>query len=919
MVVATIKCVVVGDGAVGKTCLLISYTTNKFPSEYVPTVFDNYAVTVMIGDEPYTLGLFDTAGQEDYDRLRPLSYPQTDVFLVCFSVTSPASFENVREKWFPEVHHHCPGVPCLIVGTQTDLRDDTQVREKLAKQKMQPVRKEDGERMAKDLGAVKYVECSALTQFKLKDVFDEAIVAALEPPKPGKSSGRRKGKMADDTSKRFEKSTFALAGIPTGQAARNAFAQQGMAQINHHLRGNAFAAQALNERATSPPSDIHPAMRGRSNSETSLLPRLQAESRRVATPTLRDAIELRKAQNRSAALDHALRYPEFDASAAHTIGAGSSQTPAKKGVMELLTPITNWKLFTRKTSKKGRIPRAGLTESASMPAVVADTTADNTSIPPTPPAKNTPPVPSRIESSLGTTSRTINVAFPLNPMTVKLDGATSRRDEDSNGFLPFFGGTRSRDHSPERSHTAPDLSLFATSMDNFEMLSPDVFTNSSAAPSPLRVYGESVGTSKSSKDSISPTTMLSTAPILRHKTGSIQNTMSPRHCSVIVEESDHVESASKSGRYTPDDASIDNDSEIDFTPTKGHARSYEAIQRSEEASADNSSPYSVHATSESAHPPDTRPEPLTFNPRTSSTRYALLPIGIASPVSKSEGDVDSISDPTADAAGTILRSKVSELTKNLRQRLEKVTEDCQQKIDDFTDHLAKTCDTKITETAQECEHKAQELQNKINKLVGDVQTLKTTLDEHVVNAQVMDEIGRMMESGFLKIHADFNNFRSGLMTLKLELEELRQCHHAIAQMYSRIMIMSDPLDVDSEGQAQEQAAVKTRGRQGHNSPSKNTGNQRFKTVPNPSTTTPRWLLDRMPQISREKEHGSKSVGPLVDASLDLQSTDLPPAPRWMEVNGKVIPITPTALWDMLMSLQDRLDRVELGQQAATKE
>ncbi|USP77829.1 hypothetical protein yc1106_05103 [Curvularia clavata] len=192
MVVATIKCVVVGDGAVGKTCLLISYTTNKFPSEYVPTVFDNYAVTVMIGDEPYTLGLFDTAGQEDYDRLRPLSYPQTDVFLVCFSVTSPASFENVREKWFPEVHHHCPGVPCLIVGTQVDLREDNAVKDKLSKQRMAPVKKEDGERMARELGAVKYVECSALTQYKLKDVFDEAIVAALEPPASKKEGGERK-------------------------------------------------------------------------------------------------------------------------------------------------------------------------------------------------------------------------------------------------------------------------------------------------------------------------------------------------------------------------------------------------------------------------------------------------------------------------------------------------------------------------------------------------------------------------------------------------------------------------------------------------------------------------------------------------------------------------------------------------------
>ena len=151
----TLKCVVIGDGAVGKTCLLISYTTNQFPADYVPTVFDNYAVTVMIGDEPYTLGLFDTAGQEDYDRLRPLSYPSTDVFLVCFSVISPPSFENVKEKWFPEVHHHCPGVPCLIVGTQIDLRDDKVIIEKLQRQRLRPITPEQGERLTRELRAVK--------------------------------------------------------------------------------------------------------------------------------------------------------------------------------------------------------------------------------------------------------------------------------------------------------------------------------------------------------------------------------------------------------------------------------------------------------------------------------------------------------------------------------------------------------------------------------------------------------------------------------------------------------------------------------------------------------------------------------------------------------------------------------------------
>lgn len=175
----TIKCVVVGDGDADKTHLLITYTTSQFPSGDAP-VFDNYAVTVMIGGEPFTLGLFDTAGDADYDRLRPLSYPQTDVFLVCFSVVSPSSYKNVKEKWVPEITQHCPSTPFLLVGTKTDLREDRSVLEKMAQKKQRPLQPKDGEKLARKLKAVKYVECSAKTQKGVKDVFDEAILAAFE-------------------------------------------------------------------------------------------------------------------------------------------------------------------------------------------------------------------------------------------------------------------------------------------------------------------------------------------------------------------------------------------------------------------------------------------------------------------------------------------------------------------------------------------------------------------------------------------------------------------------------------------------------------------------------------------------------------------------------------------------------------------
>ncbi|XP_047465192.1 rho-related GTP-binding protein RhoG-like [Mugil cephalus] len=174
-----VKCMVVGDSGVGKTYLLYTYINKVFPKEYIPGFTNTYSTQVSVDGRQVSLTLQDSAGGERYEHLRPLTYIHVNVFIICFSIASPASFENVKRKWKPEIKHHSPDVPILLLGTKSDLRGDQDVLEKLKEQNQTPVTKQQGTTMAEQIEAVKYLECAAINQEGLNEVFDEAVHAFL--------------------------------------------------------------------------------------------------------------------------------------------------------------------------------------------------------------------------------------------------------------------------------------------------------------------------------------------------------------------------------------------------------------------------------------------------------------------------------------------------------------------------------------------------------------------------------------------------------------------------------------------------------------------------------------------------------------------------------------------------------------------
>jgi len=180
------KLVLLGDGACGKTSLLNVFTRGYFPTVYEPTVFENYVHDIFVDSVHIELSLWDTAGQEEFDRLRSLSYDDTHAIMLCFSVDSKDSLENVESKWTAEIADNCQGVKIVLVALKCDLREQDNEDEDSAEttngaqqEKKPTISYNQGLEVARRIGALRYLECSAMRNRGVNEAFTEAARVAL--------------------------------------------------------------------------------------------------------------------------------------------------------------------------------------------------------------------------------------------------------------------------------------------------------------------------------------------------------------------------------------------------------------------------------------------------------------------------------------------------------------------------------------------------------------------------------------------------------------------------------------------------------------------------------------------------------------------------------------------------------------------
>jgi len=186
------KLVLVGDGSSGKTSAINVFTRGFFPTVYEPTVFENYVHDIFVDGIHMELSLWDTAGQEEFDRLRSLSYDDTQAIMLCFSVDNKDSLENVASKWVAEITEHCQGVKVVLCALKCDLREEQEKDDDDDDSTPQKhiITYNEGLEVARRIGALRYLECSAMRNRGVTEAFTEAARVALQA-KPAKGKEDR--------------------------------------------------------------------------------------------------------------------------------------------------------------------------------------------------------------------------------------------------------------------------------------------------------------------------------------------------------------------------------------------------------------------------------------------------------------------------------------------------------------------------------------------------------------------------------------------------------------------------------------------------------------------------------------------------------------------------------------------------------
>ncbi|KAN0031380.1 hypothetical protein ACTFIV_005244 [Dictyostelium citrinum] len=157
--------------------MMMTYSSGSFPTGYVPSNVDATSLDIEYNGKVCHVGFWDSSALPEFDNIRPSTYPNTNVIILCFSIDSPTSYENITKKWIPEIKQYAPSkhTPIILLGTKCDLREDENTINLLKENNQLPITNKQGLALSKEIKATVYLECSALRNEGIIEIFKQVV------------------------------------------------------------------------------------------------------------------------------------------------------------------------------------------------------------------------------------------------------------------------------------------------------------------------------------------------------------------------------------------------------------------------------------------------------------------------------------------------------------------------------------------------------------------------------------------------------------------------------------------------------------------------------------------------------------------------------------------------------------------------